>query len=48
MYYPASMEDYNAGSIYIKKLTKLLDEGKIIPINHSVMHCSLGDIARGF
>jgi hypothetical protein len=48
MYYLASMEDYNAGSTHMKKLTKLLDEGKIVPVKNRVMQGSLGDIAQGF
>jgi hypothetical protein len=48
MYHPASMEDYNAGSTYMKKLTKVLNEGKIVPVKHRVMQGGLGDIAQGF
>lgn len=47
-HYPAMPEDYNSASTYLKNLTCLLEEGKVVPVPHRIMPGGLGDIGKGF
>ncbi|MCJ1239661.1 hypothetical protein MMC14_007659 [Varicellaria rhodocarpa] len=47
-YYPASAHDHHAASTYMKRLTRLLAEGKLQPISHRLMPGGLKDIGKGF
>lgn len=41
-------EDYKTASTYLKNLSHLLEEGKVVPVPHRLMSGGLGDIGKGF
>lgn len=41
-------EDYKSASTYLKNLTRLLEEEKVVPVPHRLMPGGLGDIGKGF
>lgn len=47
-YYPAVLSDYKTASTYLKNLTGLLMDGKVVPVKHRLMPGGLANISQGF
>jgi len=47
-YYPAVPLDYKTASTYLKNLTDLLENGKVVPVKHRLMPGGLANISQGF
>lgn len=47
-YYPLVPDDYKSATLYLRRLTVLLEKGKVVPIQHRLIPGGLGGILNGF